>query len=273
MKNINLLLLTILFFNSSFVFSQEYFQQEVNNKIDVKLDDQAKTLDGSIEIEYINNSPDTLEAIYFHLWPNAYKNNETAYALQQLEMRSTDFYYYTEEQRGYIDSLKFIVNDEKAEFRIDEKNIDIGLLILPNALSPRDTITISTDFFVKIPEVISRLGYSGNNFYISQWYPKPAVYDEFGWHPMSYLDMGEFYSEFGRFEVSITLPEDYIVASTGNLITKKELQKLEDYAVACKSNRQSDIFTPQDSVPNLKTIKYIENNIHDFAWFASKDFW
>ena len=70
--------------------SIQYWQQEVNFKIEVKLNDTHHELDGYIIIEYINNSPDTLNHLYFHLWPNAYKNAHTAFARQQLEntMRS-----------------------------------------------------------------------------------------------------------------------------------------------------------------------------------------
>ncbi len=72
-------------------------------------------------------------------------------------------------------------------------------------LKPGDTINITTPFHVKIPEgVTSRMGHIGESYQISQWYPKPAVYDNTGWHQMPYLDQGEFYSEYGNFDVSIT---------------------------------------------------------------------
>jgi hypothetical protein len=59
-----------------------YWQQEVNYKIDVSLNDKNHSLNGMLDLEYINHSPDKLDFIWFHLWPNAYKNDETAYAKQ-----------------------------------------------------------------------------------------------------------------------------------------------------------------------------------------------
>ncbi|HSN62353.1 MAG TPA: M1 family metallopeptidase, partial [Ferruginibacter sp.] len=82
---------------------------------------------------------------------------------------------------------------------------------------------------------------------LTQWYPKPAVYDSRGWHTMPYLDQGEFYSEFGNYNVHISVPKDYVVASTGVL----------------KNTIETD---------SVKTLHYQQNNIHDFAWFADKDF-
>jgi hypothetical protein len=79
-----------------------YWQQEVNYTIDVSLNDKDHSLDGFERIEYINNSPDTLKFIWFHLWPNAYKNDKTAFSDQLLENGNTKFYFSGKEQKGYI---------------------------------------------------------------------------------------------------------------------------------------------------------------------------
>ena len=83
MKKTFLLLLTLLSFNLS---AQEYFQQEVNYIIDVELNDENHTLKGMVYIDYTNNSPNDLEFIWFHLWPNAYKDNSTALYKQKIEI-------------------------------------------------------------------------------------------------------------------------------------------------------------------------------------------
>ncbi len=260
----------MLLFESA--LSQQYFQQEVNHKIDVRLDVDKKCLYGNIETEYINNSRDTLYSIYYHLWPNAYKNNDTKFAKGQLKLRQTDFYYALTEEKGYIDSLCFVVDGLIAKTECTVFGIDVILLVLPEPLYPNDTTTITTNFYVKIPKVFSRMGYEDNTYCLTQWYPKPAVFDKYGWHPMNYMDMGEFYSEFGSFEVNITVPDDYIVAATGNLLTKKELERLEDYAEICNSNQDINTLPLFGNPTKEKTITFYEKNIHDFAWFASKDF-
>ncbi|MDD3861266.1 MAG: M1 family metallopeptidase, partial [Bacteroidales bacterium] len=271
MKSVILSPLIILFLFES-AFSQQYFQQEVNHIIDVRLDVDNKSLFGTIETEYINNSKDTISSIYYHLWPNAYKNNETKFAKGQLKLRQTDFYYTLPEEKGYIDSLCFVVDGLSAMTEPTIYGIDVISLILPKPLYPKDTAVITTDFYVKIPKIFSRMGYEDNTYCFTQWYPKPAVYDKYGWHPMNYLDMGEFYSEFGSFEVRITAPDDYIIAATGNLLTKKELERLEDYAEICNSNHDLNSMPLFGDSAKEKTIIYYEKNIHDFAWFASKDF-
>ena len=103
MKKIFILL---LFF--SILFAQDnYFQQHVKFDIDVTLNDSLHTLSAYEKIEYTNNSPDELCCLWFHIWPNAYKNNETAYAKQEFEMGSTRFHFADDIDRGYIDSLDF----------------------------------------------------------------------------------------------------------------------------------------------------------------------
>lgn len=245
---------------------QADWQQNVNYHIDVTLDDQKHILRGFETMEYVNNSPNNLDSIYIHLWPNAYKNDQTAFARQMLENGDTKFYFSKEESKGYIDSLDFFVNGKSCIWKFDDQHQDIAILLLDKPLKSGEKCKISSPFLVKIPEVFSRLGHEEQTYNITQWYPKPAVYDVNGWHPMPYLNQGEFYSEFGNFEVRITLPKNYIVAATGLLSNQSEEAFRND-----KGKNTGVIENTHCKTP-LKTVEFKQKNIHDFAWFASKNF-
>jgi len=251
-------------FNS--VLSQHYFQQEVNYRISISLNDSAHSLSGFESISYINHAPQNLTCLYFHLWPNAYKNDSTAFAHQQLVNGNTDFHFTSDNEHGFIDSLEFRINGKPVKWEYCRDSIDICRIILNEPLQPSDSIVITTPFYVKIPGDFSRFGHVGQSYQITQWYPKPAVYDRMGWHQMPYLDQGEFYSEFGSYDVTITLPEDYVVGATGNLITEEERIWLANRVKGINTSRSSSAEAKQ------KTIRYTEKNIHDFAWFADKTY-
>jgi len=254
---------------------QDYFQQEVNYKIQVTLNDTNHELNGFEEVEYINNSPDTLGFLYFHLWPNAYSNNHTALARQVFSMKGKGKLFNDPELRGYIDSLNFFADSNQVEWNLLPESPDICRIILKKTLKPGDTVHITTPFHVKIPKgVTSRLGHIGESYQISQWYPKPAVYDRSGWHQMPYLDQAEFYSEFGSFDVTITLPANYVVGSTGNLQNEEEKEMLDLFSTDTLWTR-TRYYGPSEFPPsteNMKSLRYTENNVHDFAWFADKRF-
>jgi len=304
------------------------WQQEVNYTIQVTLDDQSHMLRGREEFVYTNNSPSSLDVIYIHLWPNAYKNNKTALA-KQLMMSGKDFLFRNDpEYQGFIDSLDFKANGTSVKLTYDAKHIDIAKLTLNKPLAPGEKVVITTPFRVKLPSgEVSRMGHIGQSYQVTQWYPKPAVYDEKGWHPMPYLNQGEFYSEYGSFDVSITLPEDYTVGSTGDLQTEREIKRLNllaeyngvtslkpsteeksesvypfqenldrelipvgMYRAADIPLRRSELdwskidgfYTSNNSDGNrdswvekakvMKTIRYTQSRVHDFAWFADKTF-
>ncbi len=261
----------------------QYWQQQVNYTIDVSLNDKDNTLDAFEKIEYINNSPDTLTFIWFHLWPNAYKNDKTAFSDQLLENGNTKFYFADKEKRGYINRLDFKVNDITVQTEDHPQHIDIIKIMLPTPLAPGQKTIISTPFHVKLPYNFSRGGHDGESYQATQWYPKPAVYDKNGWHPMPYLDQGEFYSEFGSFDVSITVPENYVVAATGELQNEKEKEWLSSRAafnweplVQKEKMKSGGVKTVTQQFPpssiTTKTLRYKQQNVHDFAWFADKRF-
>jgi hypothetical protein len=275
-------ILAICIFIQFQTYAQQYFQQEVNYTIAVKLDDENHFLLGQEKLIYHNNSTTTLTEIYFHLWPNAYKNNETAFSRAELKRGNTKFYWATEEERGFIDSLDFNIEGKKAIFTINDSFIDIGLLKLNEPLLPGKSIVIETPFKVKIPSSkFSRFGHAKQQYQICQWYPKPAVFDQKGWHPFPYSDVGEFYSEFGSFDVSITVPKNYIVAASGDLVSAKGDLTTDDVEQAFIRERIAytekylkgapeikDTFP--ESSPDIKTVRYKLDNVHDFAWFADK---
>ncbi len=252
-----------------------YFQQSVNYKIDVKLNDTTHTLSGNIAIEYKNNSPHVLDRIGIHLYPNAYSHQKTAFARQKIQNGNTDFYTASADEYGHIGGLRFTVNDQKADLMAVKNQPDMAWLILPHALLPGQSLTIKSPFTVKIPRQFSRLGHVGQSYQISQWYPKPAVYDRTGWHLMPYLDQGEFYSEFGNYEVSITLPSNYIVAATGLLLNEEEraflMQKDTQTRFAIENEDWATTEAPPSSA-HVKTLRYYAENVHDFSWFADKRF-
>ncbi len=272
------ILLSISLLLPAIIFAQQsYWQQENNFIIAVTLNDADNSLDGFETIEYINNSPDTLKFIWIHLWPNAYKNDKTAFSDQQLENGNTDFYFSEENKKGYVNRLNFKVDNVSAFTEDHPQHQDIVKLILPQQLLPGKKIKIETPIHVKLPYVFSRSGHVEQSYQITQWYPKPAVYDKDGWHEMPYLDQGEFYSEFGSFDVKITLPQNYLVAATGELQNEEEKKWLKKFVepdnTAPKKNNTKVVvknFIP--SSPTTKTLHYTQKNIHDFAWFANKTF-
>ena len=265
----------ICFSSFSSLFSQEYFQQEVNFNIQVSLNDVLHELNATQTIEYINNSPDTLHFLYFHLWPNAYSANNTPLAKQLFRLNGKAKLFDDPELNGFIDSLDFNVNSRQVQWELLPGQPDICRLMLNEPLKPKDTILVTTPFRVKIPKgVTSRLGHIEQSYQISQWFPKPAVYDRDGWHQMSYLDQGEFYSEFGSYDVSITLPDNYIVGATGNLQNQSEIEMLTTLAADTlwmENVRGIGNKFPASS-EQLKTIRFTANQVHDFAWLADKRF-
>ncbi len=265
------------------IAQQSYWQQLVNFKIEVTLNDADHTLDGFEKIEYINNSPDTLHFIWFHLWPNAYRTDKTAFSDQMLQNGRTDFYFSKKEDRGYINRLDFRVNNALAKTEDHPQHIDIIKVILPKPLLPGENIEITTPFHVQLPKNFSRGGHVGQTYQVTQWYPKPAVYDKDGWHPMPYLDQGEFYSEFGNYEVKVTVPKSYVVLSSGELQNEDEkdwlkeranykspVQAVSKYKTAQQVKSKQSILTPKNEP--TKTLLFKQANIHDFAWFASKKY-
>lgn len=234
--------------SSSQSYSQSYFQQKVDHNLSVLLDTSNQKLDVKSTVTYQNNSSDELEYIFFHAWWNCFSDNSSAFAEQQLELGSRAFYFAKDDERGGYEQLEFLdgSNTLVQEYYVEDgkKHTDIIKVWLDDPLASGETKEIAINFVSKIPKLFSRSGRSEDLYQFTQWYPKPAVYDSEGWHPMPYLDMGEFYSEYGDYKVELVLPSSYNCVATG--------MELDD--------RGSE---------TLRKISYTAVNVPDFAWFTS----
>lgn len=263
------------------VRSQDYFQQKVDYTISVRLDDEAHILHGQEAFTYTNNSPVALDSLWIHLWPNAYSRKNTALDKQLMRDGNLSLHFATPQERGYIDSLNFSANGVALLWGYHPEHVDIAWVKLGESLVSGGSITIETPFRVKIPDSkFSRLGHTGQAYHITQWYPKPAVFDKNGWHPMPYLTQGEFYSEFGSFDVTITLPANYVVGATGLLQEATERAWMDSLAELPINAMQGfnggfqrsnlDAFPPSET--RTKALRYVQDHVHDLAWFADKRF-
>jgi hypothetical protein len=256
-----------------------YFQQDLRYEIHVSLDDSNHVLTGRETLHYQNNSPDTLKEFFFHVWPNAYSSDKSAFAVQQFENGSLRFKQGRPETKGGITSSEF--KQESVHGLMPAPwngNPDILHMKLAHPILPGKSTRFDITFSVKIPDSYSRLGHVGQQYQICQWYPKPAVYDREGWHPMPYLDQGEFYSEFGEFDVHITVPKNYVVGATGDLPPGDPelswIRKREALSLELLNKPVSEAVFPKEFAPGeKKTLHFHQEKVHDFAWFCDQNYY
>jgi hypothetical protein len=187
----------------------------VSYRIDCRLDPARHRLTGWATLRYRSGADSSLPALYFHSYPNAFRDNHTVYA-QEGERYGGDYglRFSSKEDRGWMALDSCTVDGVPAAVHVEET---LSRVDLPRPLVPGDSTEIRLRFVVQIPTHFDRLGRSGNRYSISQWYPKIVVYDKRGWRLDPFHYFSEFYGEFGTYDVSITLPDRYWVGSTGVL--------------------------------------------------------
>ena len=273
---LGILMLSGCFFS---LLAQEkpYFQQRVNYQIKVRLDEERHQLQGLCTWVYENHAPDTLRELYVHLWPNAYRGGHTALGRQMRRQARLDFVFQPDAERGFMDSLAFQTAGRPLAWSQQPQNPDIALIRLAQPLAPNQVVEITTPFRVQIPVLKSRLGRTEEAYFLTQWYPKPAVYDAGGWQALPYLESGEFYSEFGRFEVELEVPAHYRLIATG--MADEPSQKIlnlwsdSSWAYVGRQGPNPPYLTPPiQKLKETLVLRFVADKVHDFAWFASPSY-
>lgn len=279
---ISFFFVTIIIYPNIAYSQNNYWQQKVDNEIYVKLFPSDKKIIGRQKITYQNNSPDSLSEIYFHLYANAY--TDSSILSEQLKK-----YYQelpkTEKSHGWIrvDSVQVNISDRLA--RIDTlKTIHDGTILklcFSPSIKPKASAVIELQFESKLRKYTinkAKGGYSSDQFEFCHWYPKACVYDKNGWNAIPYHLLGEFYGEFGTFDVTINVPDNYVVAAPGGL--ERQESKIE---IAESESFPNTFPTSENSNPNYHEIlskvgtkrlelTYHAEKIHNFAWACSQTF-
>jgi hypothetical protein len=254
----------------------EYWQQRADYSISVTLDTASKSLFGIVQMQYTNNSPDTLTYLWMQLDQNLYQPNSRGSAIFSADSRWGGRGF----QGGYeLSDVR--VDGKPVQYVIDDTRMRIDL---SKPLLPRGRrIMVTMRYAFRVPEHGSdRMGRDGTLYQIAQWYPRVAVYDDVrGWNTEPYLGQGEFYLEYGDFDYSITVPAGYVVAATGVLQNPKDVltqTQRARLATASKTTSVVQIITAEEAragltpKPGTKTWRFQAKNVRDVAWAAAPDF-
>jgi hypothetical protein len=264
MKPKTLFLFILLSYQS---MAQDYrWQQRVEYNMDVKIDVLAHKVTGTQRLTYYNNSRDTLNKVFYHLFFNAFQPGSMM-DIRALNIADTDprmgdrISKLKDNEIGYqhIQSLK---QDGKEVGHTT--NGTILEVILSKPILPGGKTVFDITFESQIPLQIRRSGRNskeGVAYSMTQWYPKMAEYDHLGWHPYQYIAR-EFHGVWGDFDVKITIDKTYVLGGTGKLQNADKIgYGYEKPGSTVKRQEGNDL-----------TWHFVAKNVHDFAWAADPDY-
>lgn len=255
-----------------------YWTQYARYQLGAELDPATSRIRGEGTVRYENRSPDVLEDVYVHLYPNLYApgviRNRPVPETGGVELSRVTAQGRTLAPAAALDTLgtpAYTVNGTVARIR------------LPRPLSPGETAELGFGWsYVLPPNGAPRTGTDGEVWFVAYWYPQVAVYDDVtGWHTDPYMGNAEFHMGFADYDVSLTLPEGWLVGATGTLqnpgevLTPQTLARLQEARrapgvvhVVAEGDRGAGKATRTASGGKL-TWRFTASDVRDFAWGAS----
>jgi hypothetical protein len=254
--------------------SPDYFQQGIYYIMDISFNPESDIITGSETLTYVNNSPDTLQFVYFHLYQNAFIPGSYQ-DIRRIGVGDNDIHELEESQQGgsNIASLED-ANGESLNFKVVDTNMKVWL---NKPLPPGGNTIFSLQFTTKFSDHDARM-HKGDDYYVAtHWYPRMAVYDfKRGWNNDFHLGR-EFYGDFGTFEWNLTLPAHYIVDGTGRLLNRDEVMPIAlRQKIDITQFKDKDPLEPvtiiTEPTDETKTWVFKAEKVHDVAWIASPSF-
>ena len=234
--------------------------RNANYTIEVRLDPGLRSLEGREVLSWRNISDTTTSELQFHLYYNAWKNTGSTWMRERLLGRGRSLHERPEMDWGWIDvtAVRMLgdgppmdLTPQTRHIAPDDGNLDdetVLVVPLPRSVSPGETIDVEIEWTSRVPRTFARTGTIGDYFFIAQWFPKIGVLESTGWNCHQFHTATEFFSDYGVYDVQITVPNDWIVGATG-----------------MEQSRQ-------DNQDGTATHRYYQEDVHDFAWTTSPDF-
>ena len=258
----------ITLFLTAFTFNAQaqYWQQEVNYDMEIEMHEELNQFTGTQKLVYKNNSPHTLNKVYYHLYFNAFQPNSEmdvrSRALPDPDKRVGDrIFHLKPDEIGYqkINALK--QDGKSLRYSVSGTILEVQL---EKPLLPGKSTTLEMQFYGQVPLQIRRSGRDnaeGIRFSMTQWYPKLCEFDREGWHTDPYIGR-EFHGVWGNFSIKINMDSAYTIGATGLLVNAKEIGKGYEKPGTTVKRKEG----------NRLTWHFKAENVHDFAWAADPDF-
>ncbi|WP_410006615.1 M1 family metallopeptidase [Aequorivita nionensis] len=267
MKHIlNGFFLTAIFFSAFSQNNNSYWQQEVDYKMNVQMDVKNFQYKGTQELKYTNNSPDTLNKVFYHLYFNAFQPGSEmdvrSRTITDPDSRVMDrISKLSPSEIGYIKPTVFMQDNTTAKYTIKGTVMEV---ILNKPILPGESTVFNMEWDAQVPLQIRRSGRNSSEgvaLTMTQWYPKLAEYDFEGWHADPYIAR-EFHGVWGNFDVTITIDEAYTIGGTGYLQNPAAVG--HGYTVPGQK--------PMHPVKGKYTWHFLAPDVHDFAWAADNEY-
>ena len=246
--------------------NNSYWQQKVNYKMEIDMDVKSYQYKGKQELTYTNNSPDTLNRVFYHLYFNAFQPGS------EMDVRSLNI---EDPDRRVADRISKLTPDEigfirPTSLKQDGKNLTYEVagtvleVTLNKVLLPGQTTVFKMVWDAQVPKQIRRSGRNnseGIELSMAQWYPKLAEYDFEGWHADPYIGR-EFHGVWGDFDVKISIDSNYTLGGTGYLQNPNDIGH----------GYEADGEKAKKPKRGKYTWHFIAPNVHDFTWAADTNY-
>lgn len=233
--------------------------RNANYTIEVRLDPEAKRLEGRQLLRWRNITDAPTDELRFHLYWNGWRNDHSTW-MREERLAGDLPGDIRDDAWGWIDveSVRLVSGDEvdlsaRARFESpdDGNPHDRTVLVvpLPAPVGPGETIEVAMDWTSKVPRTFARTGFRGDFFFVAHWFPKLGVFEgEDGWACRQFHANTEFYSDYGVYDVTIVAPERFVVGATGREVSAEPAEN------------------------GLVAHRFVQEDVHAFTWTASPDY-